>query len=63
MKKFILGIIFLFALTSCGSKANSNDEEVMTDSIATDSISADTLVADSTVILEDTILTANEVNE
>lgn len=58
MKKFILGIIVLFALTSCGSKSNSNDEEVMTDSIA-----ADTLVADSTVILEDTILTANEVNE
>lgn len=63
MKKFILGIIVLFALTSCGSKSNSNDEEVMTDSIAADSISTDTLVADSTVILEDTILTANDVNE
>lgn len=63
MKKFILGIIVLFALTSCGSKSNSNDEELMTDSIADDSISTDALVADSTVILEDTILTANEVNE
>lgn len=63
MKKFILSIIFLFALTSCGFKANNNDEEVMTDSIATDSISTDTLVTDSTVILADTLLTANEVNE